>query len=105
MSGLRVAKLCGGFDLMLSLAEGAGLLSGYLQYNTALFDSSTVERMASHFLTLLAGAVKEPELQVSQLPLLPPDEEKLLLSWTRTQKDFPSDMCVSQLVEAQVCCF
>ncbi|TRB10628.1 AMP-binding protein, partial [Rhizobium rhizogenes] len=36
-------------------------------------------------------------------PILPPQERELLLeTWNRTEADYPSDLCVHQLFEAQV---
>ena len=35
-------------DLVLDVAEGQGALKGRIDYNTDLFNCSTVERMAGH---------------------------------------------------------
>jgi non-ribosomal peptide synthetase component F len=56
------------FDLTLSLKETAGELGGALEYNTALFDAATIERMAAHFEILLAGIVQEPDAVAARLP-------------------------------------
>ena len=45
-------------------------ISGRLQYNTDLFDATTIERMLGHFQILLAGIVANPEQRISDLPLL-----------------------------------
>ena len=37
------------FDLTLTLSERGGQLSGGLNYNTDLFDESTIQRMTGHF--------------------------------------------------------
>ena len=37
------------FDVLLSLQETADALHGYLEYNTDLFEASTIERMMGHF--------------------------------------------------------
>ena len=51
------------FDLTLTLKETAGELCGALEFNAALFDTATIERMAAHFQTLLAGIVQIPTWQ------------------------------------------
>jgi amino acid adenylation domain-containing protein len=57
-------------DLSLDvLSETAGL-SASLEVNRDLFDATTAERMLDQLATLLAGAVEDPGLPVSALPLL-----------------------------------
>ncbi|RKT12301.1 amino acid adenylation domain-containing protein [Streptomyces sp. 1114.5] len=68
------------FDLSLELAETAAGFSGTLEYATDLFDRSTAERIAGHYLTLLAGVAADPATAVSRLPLLTEAEEQRLLA-------------------------
>jgi acyl carrier protein len=56
------------FDLTLALRETGEELCGALEFNTALFDSSTIERMAADFETLLAGIAQEPNAAAERLP-------------------------------------
>jgi amino acid adenylation domain-containing protein len=56
------------FDLTLSLQEAGGELRGALEFNAALFDTATIEHMAAHFETLLAGIVQNPDEAVAQPP-------------------------------------
>ncbi|HVR99656.1 MAG TPA: AMP-binding protein, partial [Thermoanaerobaculia bacterium] len=70
------------FDLHLSLAESAGRLNGGFEYDRALFDAATVERMAGHLATLLAVVAARPGMRLSEVPLLPDCERhQLLLEW------------------------
>ena len=91
------------FDLSLLMQNTATGLVGFWEYNTDLFDASTIERMTGHFLTLLEGIIANPEQQISQLPLLTPvEQQQLLVEWNDTQVDYPSDNCIHQLFEKQV---
>jgi non-ribosomal peptide synthetase component F len=45
------------FDLSLSLSESNGIIRGSLEYATALFDQSTVERFVGYFQRLLQAMV------------------------------------------------
>ena len=58
------------FDLSLSMENTASGLVGIWEYNTDLFDSSTIERMVNHWVILLEGIVANPQAPISQLPLL-----------------------------------
>ncbi|MEV7773854.1 amino acid adenylation domain-containing protein [Kitasatospora sp. NPDC086791] len=95
--GVDVAK----FDLSMELAETAAGFTGILEYATDLFDRTTVERMADHYLTLLAGAAADPDGAVSRLPLLTaPEEHRLLTDRNRTAVAYP-DTPVHELVARQ----
>lgn len=91
------------FDLTLTTSEvGAGFLLS-MQYNTDLFDASTVERMLEHYEGLLRGVVSDPDCRVSELPMLSgPERRRLLVEYNDTQQDYPQDVCLPHLVEAQV---
>lgn len=67
------------FDLTLFIDEQGGKLLGNFEYSSDLFDAGTIARMAGHLQTLLAGAIRNPELPLKQLPLLPEAESRLLL--------------------------
>jgi amino acid adenylation domain-containing protein len=91
------------FDLTLFLTETDGALSGGVEYNTDLFDATTIGRLVQHFQTLLEHIVIEPTQRISRLPLLAPSERQYLIqTWNATQVDYPEQMSIHQLVEAQV---
>jgi amino acid adenylation domain-containing protein len=90
------------FDLTVSLVEKEREVAGYFEYNTDLFDHSTVERMIGHFQTLLKGIVADPDRSISTLPLLTKAERhRILEAWNDTQADYPKDSCIHELFEAQ----
>ena len=73
------------FDLDLMMTEIDGELVGYLQYNTDLFEHASSGRLATHFKTLLAGIVAQPETPIARLPLLTPDEaSRFAAAWNDT---------------------
>jgi amino acid adenylation domain-containing protein len=91
------------FDLTLSMRETEQGLIGDLEYNTDLFDKSTITRMLTHFQTLLEGVVANPDQHLAKLPLLTEAErQQLLVEWNKTQANYPSEVCLHQLFEAQV---
>jgi glycosyltransferase involved in cell wall biosynthesis len=62
------------FDLMLNLTQTPFGLGGCLEYNTDLFDRSTISRMEKHFHTLLTEVVKNPDKRISGINLISADE-------------------------------
>jgi non-ribosomal peptide synthetase component F len=56
------------FDLSLSMYEKGKQLVGLLQYNMALFDTTTVTQMLEHFQSLFDSLVTNPNQRLSDLP-------------------------------------
>ncbi|WP_235429859.1 non-ribosomal peptide synthetase, partial [Xanthomonas sp. GPE 39] len=105
VSGLGIAQTREQFDLLLSLAEGEQGIVGSLNYATALFEHSTLQRWMGHWRHLLEAMVAEgaEDQPVDRLPLLNEVERhQLLRQWNATATDYPRDACVHELFEAQV---
>ncbi len=90
-------------DLELHVWEqGDGDVQMRFIYNTDLFDSSTIERMSGHYVSLLEGIVANPGSRLSSLPLLSEEErQEVLFGWNRTEASYAQDACVHELFEAQ----
>src|SRR5258707_11433649 len=83
------------FDLTLIAAEGAEGLRTTIEYNTDLFDQPRMERMLGHFQVMLQAAVANPEMRLSELPLLTERERKLIVvDWNGTQAEDPRNLCL-----------
>ncbi|HEX3131568.1 MAG TPA: amino acid adenylation domain-containing protein [Thermoanaerobaculia bacterium] len=90
--GTGTAKL----ELTLSIRPGEG--RGWIEYDTDLFDCTTVARWAASFSNLLAA---DPETPVADLPLLREEEQtQILIEWNDTAATVP-DIKVHHLFEAQ----
>ena len=100
------------FDLELHLWErGYGLsglweeqaegISGFLAYNTDLFDKNTISQFLTHFQTLLKAIVANPDTAIADLPLLSDTEtHQLLTAWNQTSCTYPNKL-FHQLFEQQ----
>ena len=103
VSPVRIAGETAKFELTLAMQEQTDRLSGSLHYNTDLFDVSTIERMVSHFQTLLKGVIANPDRPIADLPLLGEAEKRrVLIEWNNTDRDWLKDRCIHQLFEGQV---
>ncbi|MER7759600.1 amino acid adenylation domain-containing protein [Streptomyces sp. NPDC097619] len=67
------------FDLSLDVYARGGGMTACFDYSRDLFDPETVARLAEGFAVLLAAATADPDLPVSELPLLTPAEEHRIL--------------------------
>ncbi|MEH2030403.1 MAG: amino acid adenylation domain-containing protein [Nostoc sp.] len=91
------------FDLTLQMTETEEGLVGSLEYNTDLFEENTIHRMAGHLQTLLEGIVANPQQRLSELPLLSESERhQLLREWNNTEVEYPQQLCIHHLFDAQV---
>ena len=72
------------FDLTVELSEqqGADALDGALTYALDLFDAATVERFASHLVSVLSFVATQPDRSVGDIPLLGDAERLELLGRT-----------------------
>ncbi|MFL6234488.1 MAG: amino acid adenylation domain-containing protein, partial [Thermoanaerobaculia bacterium] len=89
-------------DLTLNVRETEGGLLLLWLYNRDLFDEPTIVRLSGHLETLLAAAVADPARRLSELPLLTAEEELQLLDWNDTSAAYPLDVCLHELIEAQM---
>ncbi|WP_194791292.1 amino acid adenylation domain-containing protein [Pseudomonas sp. UFMG81] len=90
------------FDLMLDTVEAADSLSAAFTYATELFDASTIERLAGHWLSLLRAIVRDPRQALGDLPMLDSAEQAAALAeWNPAPALYESDDCLHQRIERQ----
>ncbi len=90
------------FELTWGIAEASSGLVLMIDYNTDLFQATTIDRMANHFIRLLESVVADPDQRLSALPILTTNErQRLLVDWNDTAITFPKDQSISNLFETQ----
>jgi amino acid adenylation domain-containing protein len=108
LSGLAISPLplsteTSKFDLLLALTETTDGMCGALEYSTDLFEAATIDRLLGHFQVLLKGIVADPGQRIGVLPLLTETERRqALIEWNDTAADYPLELCLHELFEAQV---
>ena len=91
------------FDLSLCLQETAQGLTGFIEFNTDLFESSTIERLSAHFQYVLEMMVADPQQDITAFSLLSQRErQQQLIEWNATATAYPTNQCFPALFEAQV---
>jgi amino acid adenylation domain-containing protein len=102
MSPLAIPDTAAKFDLTLVAKTVDGALHLTWSYARALFDRTTVARLAGHFEVLLAGCLADPGRPLSALPLLTaPELQQVGGEWNDTEVDFGVDGCFHQLFAGQ----
>src|SRR5439155_14460942 len=103
MRSVKVDSETAKFDLTLFVHEEAEGLRISLEYSTDLFNQETITRMLGHFEVLLKSIVANPDQLISDLPILTEAERyQLLVDWNKTERDYPKDKCMHQIIEGQV---
>jgi amino acid adenylation domain-containing protein len=89
------------FDLTLFVTETAGGFFATAEYNTDLFDPDRMARLASHYQSLLGGAVASPARRLSELPMLGAAERQTVLeAWNDSPREVGA-ACVHERFAAQ----
>ena len=106
---LNIKHMEGQFDITLSFSEDAASvekpdnLQLHFKYDTELFYSETIARLANHLKTLLTNIItSSQDTSIDQLDLLTEKEKhQILVEWNDTEADYPKDKCIHQLFEEQ----
>ena len=90
------------FDLSVEVWENDELHCQF-EFNTDLFERSTIVRMLGHFEKLLTAVVENPGLGVAQIPLMSERErQQVVVDWNRTESAYQSDLTLHEAFERQV---
>ncbi|TAF08476.1 MAG: non-ribosomal peptide synthetase, partial [Nostocales cyanobacterium] len=103
VSALAIETTTAKFDLTLSMEQTTTGIRGGWEYNTDLFDSSTIARMTGNLITLLSAIAENSQTRINQLPILTATEKQtLFIDWNHTTVEYPQYQCIHQLFEEQV---
>jgi non-ribosomal peptide synthetase component F/thioesterase domain-containing protein len=90
------------FDWMLGVLERAEGIRLQMEYNTSLFEQSTVDHLLHQFQALLETIVTGTDCRIDELPILTPKERQQLVSdWNESQLDLPTGPFIHALFEEQ----
>jgi natural product biosynthesis luciferase-like monooxygenase protein len=89
-------------DLTLVMTQINDELIGSFQYNTDLFDQTTIAGMAQRFSTLLEHVVVNPECPIECVPFLSGEEqERVITEWNATAADYDRSLRIQDLFQQQ----
>ncbi|OSI54391.1 hypothetical protein BSZ15_22670 [Bradyrhizobium canariense] len=90
------------FDLCLDLLEADGRVTGIFEYNTDLFDASTIERMSQHFENLLSAILADPNTPILELDIGGyAERQQVVVDFNASTSSELIDTCVHELFERQ----
>ena len=71
-------------------------------YNLERYSDSDIERLLASLTIFVEQCALHPTHPLSSLALLPEAQQQQLIEWNNTQVDYPDNICLHQLFEAQV---
>ncbi len=90
-------------DLALEAFASADGVAVQIDYSADLFEDATIARLFGHLTTLLHAVLQDADTHVDRLPLLTAAERRqVLFEFNDTAVPYPQDVCIHQLIEAQV---
>ena len=90
-------------DLSMSLWMSEEGVQGFFEYCTDLIGIDTANRFVDQFYRMVDAAMAKPDVSVSSISLLSPEEEnRIVHQWNDTDHDYPSVDGLHQLLERQV---
>ena len=93
------------FDLLFAFNETAASIHAAIEYSTDVFNTSTVERMWGHLLTLLEAATAAPQTILQLLPMLTGEEHSpIQLGEPTLSATSTDDSLVSRIERAIATC-
>ncbi|MGE5101629.1 MAG: non-ribosomal peptide synthetase [Deltaproteobacteria bacterium] len=91
-----------GYPLAL-MAYGDDAMSLKIDYDARRFDAETVDRLLGHLSTVLGAWSERIDGPVWRVPMLTaPERSTVLEKWNATAMDYPRDVPLASLLEAQV---
>ncbi|MCW5588647.1 MAG: amino acid adenylation domain-containing protein [Legionellales bacterium] len=88
------------YDLSLFIEERNNTLSGTFNFNTALFKTESIQRLAEHYQIILQQFITHAEQPVSRIQFISPAEYQwLIYDCNQTQREYDSQKTLIDLFE------
>ncbi|WP_458461931.1 amino acid adenylation domain-containing protein, partial [Paenibacillus sp.] len=89
------------YDLNISIGPGEEIRVK-INYNEQVYSGSFIERLFEHLNRACLFVAQEPEASISDICILTPEENNMLVKGNETTADYPRDKTISELFTRQV---
>ncbi|WHY56138.1 non-ribosomal peptide synthetase [Peribacillus simplex] len=90
-------------DLTMFMNESDDNLSFSIEYSTSLFNEETIRQLGSHYIHIVESIMQLDSFQLKDLKITTPaEEEKLLVEFNNTERDYSREKLIHQLFEEKV---
>jgi len=96
--GTRTSK----FDMSWFVLEQEDDIAIHLEYYSAIYDRTTIERLVTHFMRVLETVLHNPHISLSRINMLSAEEKEILLSqYVNNIQSTPTHLVFHELFEQQ----
>src|SRR5271170_3596211 len=96
-------KMSAQYDLLIHFTEMENGIIGRLEYNSDLFDPTTINRLLRNLEALLNVVAENPSRPISTVRILTEEEHRQVVVTTNaTESPFPTERCLHELFEERV---
>lgn len=100
---MEQSKPFAAYDLSLFIDQQTDGLHLNWEYNTDIFNISTIERMSGHFERLLKSMIQSPHIEVARINMMSEEEmNQVLVDFNQTEQPYPQEKTIIDLFEDQV---
>ncbi|MCP5063934.1 MAG: amino acid adenylation domain-containing protein [Ignavibacteriae bacterium] len=90
------------FDLLFVVEDLNDKLKISIEYNTDIFNLSTISSLSNIILNLIKGIVQNPNEEISRLPIISEIERNRIKNeFNKTETNFHLDLCIHEIFEGQ----
>jgi amino acid adenylation domain-containing protein len=90
-------------NIVFSFLRTAEVIESTLEYNAALYDKTTIQRIASHYQHLFRVVFSNPDIPLADIDILAREEKnQILLDFNDTHVEYPKDRTIHVWLENQV---
>ncbi len=91
------------FDLTLYVMEVRGRVVGEVEYNTDLFDQSSIERMIESIEVMIEGVVADSRQRVGEMLMMSERQRRQVVEeWNETRREYEREGSIQEVFERQV---
>jgi amino acid adenylation domain-containing protein len=97
-----IGRAAAQFDFAFFLWDQGGEIEGVVEFSTELFSRTTMEQLASRYISLLESLTNAPENRIGEFPLITKAERQTIIStWNATNRLFQDSLCLHELITRQ----
>ncbi|MCP4152564.1 MAG: amino acid adenylation domain-containing protein [bacterium] len=98
-----VHKITSKFDITFFITESADTLKLVIEYYVGIFNSDTIQRLATHLNNIVKTVINNPEIKLDEIDVITQKEkQQVLYEFNETSREYPKEKTIHQLFEEQV---
>ena len=90
-------------NMTFSFSRTGEKLDGVVEYDTSLYEETTVKRIIGHYTNLLKTVLISPAMDLSAIDIVSPEEREMLIhDFNDYEMDYPREKTINETFEEQV---